>query len=328
MDKMGFVAYLKGRRFPDNLIDKHIEIVELYDNFIKDLDPTNSADNTSAESARLYIDKLIKTKQNTLENLTAIARYSYYAENIPVYVSILELIDGEEAIKNLHFKLAEAFSELKRDEIFKGIRIPALGISSKDKSRIACVLMERFENSVDPFKRKKILSSCLRDLPNQMYENDKKKYDEIGDIDKFIEYKRESFIDELEKIKAKRSLFFSQEIDDEVIDYVKNDKEISCGDRHGNILYITKIPYMTKKYLAENDPVLKRYYYCHCPWTRESIKDGERTVSSTFCYCSAGFHKKMWEIIFDRELNVEVLESILKGDLRCRFAVYLPDEIK
>jgi hypothetical protein len=33
----------------------------------------------------------------------------------------------------------------------------------------------------------------------------------------------------------------------------------------------------------------------------------------------------MWDVIFDKDLEVEVLESAIGGDLRCRFAVKLPE---
>jgi hypothetical protein len=50
----------------------------------------------------------------------------------------------------------------------------------------------------------------------------------------------------------------------------------------------------------------------------------EGPVSAQFCRCSAGFHKKPWEVIFDQKLEAEVLESVLQGDMRCRFAIHLP----
>jgi hypothetical protein len=98
--------------------------------------------------------------------------------------------------------------------------------------------------------------------------------------------------------------------------------------RDGRRLYITKIPYNAKEYLVEKDPTLKRYYACHCPWARESIKRGNLSMNPIFCNCSGGFSKKPWEVIFDQPLQVEVLESALKGDLRCRFVVHLPENLK
>ena len=112
---------------------------------------------------------------------------------------------------------------------------------------------------------------------------------------------------------VERRLFFSQEITPEVVEFVRGDPEISQGVREGSILYVTKIPYMTKEYLAETDPQMKRYYACHCPWARKLLQAGEKTVSARFCQCSAGFHKKSWEVIFGQPLHADVLESLCKA---------------
>jgi hypothetical protein len=84
---------------------------------------------------------------------------------------------------------------------------------------------------------------------------------------------------------------------------------------------------MTSAYLAETDPILKHYYYCHCPWAREAIKNGDVTLAATFCNCSAGFHKKPWEVALGQPVRAEVLESVLMGDDRCRLAIHLPLEL-
>jgi len=43
-----------------------------------------------------------------------------------------------------------------------------------------------------------------------------------------------------------------------------------------------------------------------------------------FCYCSGGFEKVHFDVIFDEPVEVELLESVLKGDMRCRFANKIP----
>jgi hypothetical protein len=104
-----------------------------------------------------------------------------------------------------------------------------------------------------------------------------------------------------------------------------SDPEMGGGLRKGNVIYETKIPYLTKQFLAGTDPALKRYYYCHCPWVREAVKNRDVRLSEAFCNCSAGFHKKTFEVIFKQPLKADVLESIIKGDERCRFAIHLPE---
>ncbi len=129
----------------------------------------------------------------------------------------------------------------------------------------------------------------------------------------------------LEECRREGRPFFAQEITSEVLDFVAGEPEMGAGRREDCIIYETKIPYMAHRYLNTNDPTLKRYYACHCPWAREAIKDGSVKPARLLCYCSGGFHKKSWEVIFGQPLRVDVLESILNGDERCRFAIHLPE---
>jgi hypothetical protein len=174
----------------------------------------------------------------------------------------------------------------------------------------------------------RLLSGCLRDLPEEYFVEDREKYIKLGDIDIYLRNKHQEFVQQLQNCQQEGVLFFSQEITDEVVDYVKDRPETECGVREGNLLYITKIPYNAKQYLVETDSTLKRYYACHCPWAREAIRNGNVRLNAVFCNCSGGFSKKPWEVIFGQELQVDLLESALKGDYRCRFAVHLPENLE
>jgi hypothetical protein len=70
---------------------------------------------------------------------------------------------------------------------------------------------------------------------------------------------------------------------------------------------------------------MKRYYACHCPLVRASVLEGKPEISPTWCYCSGGFEKLLFDVIFDEQVEVEVLENALGGDLRCRFAIKIPE---
>jgi hypothetical protein len=69
---------------------------------------------------------------------------------------------------------------------------------------------------------------------------------------------------------------------------------------------------------------MKRYHTCHCPLARTSIITGGPEVPSEWCYCSGGYGKLPFEVVFGEELEVEILESVLAGDPRCRFAIKMP----
>jgi hypothetical protein len=121
--------------------------------------------------------------------------------------------------------------------------------------------------------------------------------------------------------------YFTQEIDEEVLEYVRNTPTCQNGVREGDVITATKIPYMAKKYLHEKDPRMKRYYACHCAWVREAIKT-DMKISPNFCYCSAGFEKRPWDVIFGQPVKAEVLKTVLKGDMTCKFAIHIPKEFR
>ena len=68
-------------------------------------------------------------------------------------------------------------------------------------------------------------------------------------------------------------VWFEQIITKEAIDFVKNNQEILSGVLVNEKLYVTKIPYDIKNFLEVNDPILKKYYACHCTFVRENIKN-------------------------------------------------------
>ncbi len=323
MDKDGFYQFLQERKLTASEVEQHISTTETFERFLQE---ANLPTPPTIEHARAFIADLAREKVDIYEHLLAMARYGRFTRNNGVFLAALELLDGGEVMNNLYAKLGKTVGEQKRDHVFDGIERPTWGTPNTQKSRLMQVVLERLERLADAGTCKQILAGSLRDLPDEAYLEDKRKYFECGSFDEFLELKRQEFIAQLEQIKNEGGLFFNQEITDEVIAFVRDNPEISQGVRQGNILYVTKIPYMTIEYLAESDEDKKRYYYCHCPWARESLRSGETRVSGTFCQCSAGFHKKGWEVIFGQALEADVLESVLKGDLKCRFAIHLPKQ--
>jgi hypothetical protein len=184
--------------------------------------------------------------------------------------------------------------------------------------------MEHLEAFLGEEGCREVLLSGPHVGPKKEYLPERKTFLESEGIDDFLRKRHLEYIHELESHMNEHTLYFTQEIDGEVLDYVKNTPTCQNGVREGKIIYITKIPYMAKHYLNEKNEKMKRYYYCHCPWVRESIKSGIN-ISPNFCYCSASYEKRPWDIIFGQSVKAEVLESVLSGDLICRFAIHIPD---
>ncbi len=280
----------------------------------------------STESAWAYSELLIAEGRNTRANYMALLRYCRFLDDREMTVAFLELVDGGEVGENLYRMVAERFGDGIRDEVFVGIGVAPYGTPSPQKPAYVQPVIERLEKRVGAEVCAEFLSACLRDLPDEDFLPERERLRRAGSIDVFLQRRRDAFISELEACLREGKLFYAQEITPEVLDFVRRDPEIGGGKRECNVIYETKIPYMTAKYLAEKDPTLRRYYACHCPWARDAIRKSDVKLAATFCQCSGGFHKKPLEVALGRPLKVRVLESALKGDMRCRFAISLADE--
>lgn len=318
MDREGFRQLLRERQVPKDRLEQQIALAERFEGL--------AGDPPTPDDVRAFSAIMIEEELNAWDNYITLARYARFVQNDEAYVAVVELLDGAEALDGLYQKLGEAVGEEERDEVFAGIEIPPLGTPNREKPRLTQAVMERLEQLVDAETYQQVLSGSLRDLQDEWYLGERTKYAEAGGVDAYLARKGDDLIAELTTLRDEGRLYFTQPVTDEVIDFVERHPEIRQGVRVGNVLYEAKIPYMTVAYLAETDERLKRYYYCHCPWVRESLKAGDVSVSPTFCLCSAGFHKKSWEVIFDQPLRAEVVETVLQGDPWCKFAIHLPKE--
>jgi predicted hydrocarbon binding protein len=63
---------------------------------------------------------------------------------------------------------------------------------------------------------------------------------------------------------------------------------------------------------------------CFCPL----LKDVWDEMPGSFCYCAAGWPRRLFEGILEQPVRVEVTKALTKGDDFCEFAIYLPDGVE
>jgi predicted hydrocarbon binding protein len=178
--------------------------------------------------------------------------------------------------------------------------------------------MERLDSLVDEEKSREIMTGCACQYPQSDLQEIREKYKATKDMDLARQMLQEQF-----EAFLKNSLGLSSELIEEIVKRGWG----SAGVKKGNTITATKIPksgYLIE-YMQETDPEVKRQYYCHCPRVRNVLKISE-TISPTYCYCGAGFYKGIWQEILQQPVEVEVLETVLKGDDVCKFAIYLPSD--
>jgi len=326
MDREGYRKYLTDRTqpIPEEEIIKTTKMVEKFEEYLKQFGKTLQT--ASGKEVNNFTRVLIDEGLNTYTSLVALSRYGYFSKNMDLYLAVLELIDGAEVMNVLNERLGEHVGEVKRDKILPKEELPPLGLPSSEKIPVTRQVLEKMNKVLTPEECKKVLADVAHGLPRDFRKGEREKYLKAGSIDEYLHQKRANAIAELERHRDEGTLFFNQYITEEVINFVKGRPDVLSGERRGNTIYHTKIPYMVQEYLDATDRRMKRYYTCHCAWARESILKGEE-VSSEFCYCSGGFTKQPWEAALDRPLEVELVKSVLKGDDECSFIIHLPEDV-
>ena len=311
---------------PPERVDRAIDLMTEFINFLE----RKSKDINEATSEDFYefSSFLIQDKKNKESAYETFISYGHFSKNKNLIKWGREVFDGREVMKNFSKRLIEEYGEEFRNEIFEGTDIPPLGLEPKEKPEYTKILINRFVEKEEENSCIEFLAKGLRDPYTEWRKPDRERFIKSKNIDEFLEQKRERFIAGLEKHRDVGTLYFTQEINDEVVEYAKNTPTLEAGIRKGNTLVVTKIPYETINYLNTDDEKMKAYYYCHCPWARETIKDGTSDeIPTVFCNCSGGYYKNYWEIVLDQPVKVDTVKTVLEGDSVCEFIVYLPEEV-
>jgi len=163
--------------------------------------------------------------------------------------------------------------------------------------------MQHLDTLADEHQKYDVVSSCAHVYPPGQLEKLKVVYDEA----------RGQYVDPLEAVDA-------------VSAFMDADPGWKERERYreGCIIYHTKNPADLQGYADAQTDDEKRAAYCFCPVIRANLDKG---MSVTYCNCGAGWYRQQWETATGKPVRVEVVQSVLKGDLVCQFAVHLPEDL-
>jgi len=162
-------------------------------------------------------------------------------------------------------------------------------LNETEKAQWVKEALEKLDHLVpDKDHRYEIMTNCSCNCADGLIENFREEYKKNNDIDSLLD-------------KMYKNPF-----------YVR-------PRRDGNVIYFIKVACNKGEYDKATTPEEKRYHYCHC----EYIKAAKMPVSPTHCFCSAGWYKRIWEGILEKPVKVEMVKSIMQGDDKCEFAVYI-----
>jgi len=281
---------------------------------------------TSIESLKMYIHQLIVEENNNIERLVAIARYCYIESLSDLYIYFTSLFGSFGVVDEIRKRMVNVVGKEISEKVFSEIIEPPLGEATDQMPTFTIRLMTAIKENMNEDQMKKVLAGNNHQIPVSAMLKEKEYYEQAKNIDDYLEKRHKRKVAELRSHMIEDKIWFEQIITKEVIDFVEANQEVLSAVRKGNQLLVTKIPYDTKAFLEAKEDIRKRYFACHCPFARTSILD-QNEVDSDWCYCSAGFAKFPFEVMFERDLEIELLDSPLKGDLMCRFSITLPDGI-
>ncbi len=313
------------KNMPEETIKLNIRMVKEFERFLRSKKDRRDFDDANARDVRAFIRHLAKDDRNTFDNLIGLLRYARFRDNKVVALELLIILDGASILGLLCDTVKEKHGEEVFEELLGGFVPPPVGTSFKRLPKATSDFMHRVESGLGAGKTREILLTGPHAAPPEYHVHEREMFEKSKDVDDYLRMRHEKFIAELRGHMENGTLFFTQPIDQDVMDLVEGNQEMPSGVRKGNWIYCTKIPYMTIEYLKEKDPKLRRYYYCHCPLARESILSGEE-MSRNLCYCSAGYEKRPFDVGFGQPLKIVVKKSVLWGDDVCRFALEIPEE--
>lgn len=213
------------------------------------------------------------------------------------------------------------------EHLTEGIGTPDIRNEAQSGCHTMREFMKRFDEMTDERMAKAILTHVRHGLKPSDFSWAKESFAEYNNIDDFIRACRDEEVVKFTRLRDTGETFYGQVINDEVLEFVLHQPGMLAAERRGAQLHITAFPSSMIDYLQATDEREKRYLACHCPFAKESILLEKEEVSKTLCFCSLGHAKIMWEAIFDRELDGDVVESALNGDQLCRYVIYLPQEL-
>lgn len=130
-----------------------------------------------------------------------------------------------------------------------------------------------------------------------------------------------------ERIDHLREIYEQGEFDDILRAMYLDDFWYERPVRRGNVIYMRKNPFNPEGYASAKTAAERRKAYCHCPFVHAYLDELPARLSPTFCYCGAGWYRRLWEGILGQPVKIEHVETLLKGNDQCTLTITLPLEL-
>jgi hypothetical protein len=322
LEENEYRRYLRKREMKVEAVEDAVVAVKEFEEWLGSRNKT--FESASLGDLKMYIAELISGGLNTPERFLALSRYFWLTKRNDFYSHFAAILGGRGVYNSIGDRLKEVAGEEKRSEVFNGFEKPPLGTTPDAYPPCTKDLLDKLNVFLTQEDVKKVLAGNHHRIPLEAFAEKVKRWEASKTMEEFLTGEHKRLVAELEDAWKSGRLWYEQVITPEVVEYVKGDQTIQNGILVGDVVLKSKIPFNPDKWLKEKDPKMRRYYACHCQLARDAILNDTAKPLSTFCYCSAGYEKLPLEVILGVALEVEVLESVLSGGEKCRFAVKIP----
>jgi hypothetical protein len=312
----------ESRKYSRDRINFAVESVKQLEKYLAESDGDLSS--VHLKDVKGYVKGLIDTGGNSADCILALARYFYITDKQDVYLYFTSVLGVVGVISSIKSRVSAFEGEETAETVFSGMEEPSLGSDIAEYPRFTAGLMQGLRKCMSPGRYRKALAGNNHGIPIEAMLEEKKIFEQSASLDAYLLDLQNRKVAVLQKHADEKTIWYEQVITQEVVDYVRGNPELLSGIRVDDKIFTTKIPHNPVKFLEETDPLMRGYYTCHCPFAKEAILKDDIEISMDWCYCSAGFEKYLFDVIFDTDLDVEVLESVLGGDPQCRFAITIP----
>lgn len=271
-----------------------------------------------------FLANLISEGRNEPERLVDIARYCAFRSRPDLFIHLATMINSYDILPLMEERLRRLHGRDKCDVIFHGFERPPLGTPTDAYPPLTARILHRMEGEMSAEQVKDLLTWNYHEIPPETFRAMKERYEAAASIDEFLASEHDRLVEELRDRLRSGQAWYEQEVTQDFVDHVAADQRLQTGVREGDRIICVKVPFDPKNYYREAKPQLRRYHYCHCPLARSALKNGRSLPSSSLCNCSAGFTKLPWDVIFEEDTEVEILETVLGGGDRCVFSIRIP----
>lgn len=319
-----FLEYLTKLKASEAVQQSTLAIGEEYLEFAR-RDPAN----TAVQTLQTFCQRFVAGREDAYARLVALARLCKFTGRQAELIHILTSANTVGVMESMERATRTVAGDVTADVVFAGLDMPSVGSPQSAYPPAVNEFLRRLASNLSAPDVQRVLVGNHHDVNPAHFADDKLKFQELGgSIEAFLAYRHAKTIDEMKICMAENRLWFEQTITPEVITYMEAHPEVQTGVREGNRIVVSKIPYKVDEYLRESDPARKRYLACHCPFVRASLLPeaiGEADpVPDTWCYCTGGFTKLIFDVLYEQETQVELLESVLSGGDCCKFAITIP----